>query len=279
MFSSILLGPSPDTGTSLDFYGASGTDIRLSDIFEIGGALLYAGSNFQIQESLAVSFIIDEPKYVDTDFRYYTPKHRLGFWQLNGGLSSTWVAEESGELNYLVTQFDRYHDYTVTSNPDEIYLTGADISISDCNFVTQDFEVSFGGLTYSQAALQIKQDVFRGTIYDRAVPLQDKIFTPKLSGMGIRLVPGVSFVSAVYQIRPINFAYNDSLPAPVRTCTTSGPSCSDEFANFIATTSNVYANFSDLPPTSQVPGNYGTDTWVSPDIADCNFPYWYVAQN
>lgn len=279
MYEHIITGPLPPAGGTLDFSGADGIGFKLSDIFEVGGALLYAGSRFSIQEILSLSFIIDEPKYVDTDFRYYAPKHLLGYWQLNGGSSSTWIPEESGELNYLVSEFSRYHEYTVTGNPDEIYVTGADISIDDCNFLAQDFEVSLGGITYSQAGLQNKKDVFRGTIFDRAVPLQDTGFTPKLSGMGIRLVPGVSLFSALYQIRAINFAYNDSLPAPTRTCTTAGPSCSDEFAAFIAANPNAYANFSDLPSTSQVPGNYGVGTWASADIADCSFPYWYVAEN
>lgn len=279
MYESTISSTLPSVGGTLDFFGDDGLGFKLSDIFEVGGALLYAGSTFTIQESMEVITLITEPKYIDADFRYHVAKRRLGFWQRFDLSNLGGYPEESGELNYLINRFDRYHNYTVTGNPDNIYLTGNDIKIDDCNFLSQAFEATFGGITVAQSNLVNKEDVLRGTIFARAVPLQDAEFLPKLSGMAIKLLPGVEFESAKYTIRPINFAYNDSLPAPTRVCTTAQPSCSDQFAAFIAGGNNRYANITDLPQEVQDTNTYGTSSWSSESIPDCTFPYYFISEN
>jgi hypothetical protein len=255
------------------FLVSGGADINLSQIFS-GLPQLYAGSSFVIEEIFEGEIVMLEPQLIDTDFRWFPPKRYFGTWTVSDTLPGFGISpEDRGFIDSEIFKIKRYSTFVIQANANVTIAEHEEGAIDNCNFLLNSLGVEIPPFSGSQQVLEKDEAVFRLRTTIRNVPLQDRIFLPKLRFVGLYVNVGAVLTKAKYTARIINGVSVDLPPFPATACTATPPAnCPLQFANFLSSAPGQYDSQLACEASEDVPCQQ--DVYVCPTDPTQTFIYW-----
>jgi hypothetical protein len=241
------------------FLVSGGADINLSQIFS-GLPQLYAGSSFVIEEIFEGEVVMVEPQLIDTDFRWFPPKRYFGTWTISDTLPGFGISpEDRGFIDSEIFKIKRYSTFVIQANADVVIAEHEQGAIDNCNFLLNSLGVEIPPFSGSQQVLEKDIAVFSLRTTLRNVPLQDRIFLPKLRFVGLYINVGAVLINAKYTARIINGVSVDLPAFPATGCTAVASSCEVLFEQYLATLNTNTAVTQFYPTQAEALGDQAID--------------------
>lgn len=228
--------PPEQSDPSFAFLVSGGADINLSQIFN-GLPQFYAGSSFVIEEIFEGKCEILQPELIDTDFRWFPPKRYFGTWTVSDTLPGFGVSpEDRGFVDSEIFKIKRYSTFVIQANANVSIAEHEEGAIDNCNFVLNEVGIDFPPFSGKINTLATNDAIFKMRTTIRNVPLQDRVFYPKLRFVGLYINVGSVLTEAKYTARIINGVSVDLPSFPATPCAVAPEfDCDAEFTNFLAT--------------------------------------------
>lgn len=236
------------------------TDPPLSDVLGAFSPWI-AGSSFQIEEVWELILQVDTPELVTSFPQYFGRRRKLGNWVfLDADLIPQTNVESSGFLVYTKSRLRKVSTWTTGISTQNQVVSDTTAEIDNCNFQTVEASLGVGGAQITVSTPRTNNALFKVRGQTKASALQDFPVKRSIPSVGIFLFPGVSIVSAEYQMAAINLAPLQSAAPASAACTVSVVGCDEEFAQFV-----FDQNRGAFPLTSPFSdGQYGgtEGTWI-----------------
>lgn len=201
--------------------------IQFSQIFN-GTPQLYAGSSFTVEEVVEIGVLINNPRAIDVDFRWYPPKKYMGTWTLFDQVSSFGTyPEDRGFLEDFSTKIRRYSTYVIQANADIPIAVHEQSAIDDCNFNLVSVEVGVPPLQIQGSGLFTPIAVLKSRNTLTKVPLLNRPFIGRIKTIGLYIDPGCELTFINYKARVINGISVDLPNFPLTPCNVAPPSNCD----------------------------------------------------
>lgn len=252
--------------------------ITFGQIFE-GSPQYYPGSIVQVQEILEIRTRLYDESLVDTDRGWFFPKQRLGTFQIfdiNGTVRT--APEDSGYLSIFNQRIYRYSYYTITANPSTQFGKHEQISLDNCNayltpevYLFPDNPIPSPGYRYYDS-----NPLFLGSVTISKAPLADTEFNQLISGVGLKLKPGVEGVFLNYKVAVINDIYTDYESAPAPECEFISATCEQQLLAYIA----AYPNFYDTQAECELANEFAScfpQVWTCPSDPTFVRQIWQIS--